>query len=108
MMRGTQSAPRSRMKILLAADGSEYTRKAAAYLANHLSMLKEKPEVFVHNVHPALPYASAIAAVGRKAVEKYQQEEAEKALEVASNEMKKVECRVSWSVGDAADELQKF
>lgn len=96
------------MKILLAADGSDFTRKAAAYLASHVSLLREKPQVFVHNVHPPIPYPGVVATVGKKSVEAYQREEAEKALEVARRELKSVPCKASFSVGDVAREIETF
>ena len=96
------------MKILLAADGSEYTRKAAAYLASHVSLLKEKPQVFVHNVHAPIPYPGVIATVGKKTVEAYQREEAENALEVARKELRSIPCKTSYSVGDIAREIETF
>ena len=96
------------MKILLAADGSDYTRKAAAHLVKLLAWFKEKPEVFVHTVRPPLPYPGAIAAIGKKAVEDYEREEAQKALEVATRELQGagVNAKVSFSVGDIASEIR--
>ena len=96
------------MKILLAADGSDYTRKAAAYLASHVSLLKDKPQVFIHTVHAPIPYPGVIATVGKKTVEAYQREEAEKALEVARKELKGVASKTSYSVGEVAREIETF
>jgi nucleotide-binding universal stress UspA family protein len=96
------------MKILLAADGSDFTRKAAIWLARHLALLKDKADVFVHTVHSPIPYPGAVAAAGKKAVESYQREDAQKALDAACNELKGVACKTSYSVGDVAKEIDAF
>lgn len=96
------------MRILLAADGSEYTKRAAKYLAQHISAFAQAPKVHVLNVHPPMPYAGA--GVPKKAVEAYQREECEKALAVATRELKKagIDYKASWVVGDVAEEIRSF
>ena len=98
------------MKILLAADGSDFTRKAAAYLARHLGWLKEAPEVFIHTVHPPLPYAAAAAAVGKKAVDEYYRDECQAALGPAVAELTRagVKFQTSYTVGEVAPEIRDF
>ena len=39
------------MKILIAADGSEFSATAARYVAAQAGLLKERPEVRVIHVH---------------------------------------------------------
>src|SRR5690349_21624615 len=96
------------MKILLAADGSEYTRKAAAHLVKHLRWFKEKPQVIVHTVRPPLPYPGAIGAIGKKTVDEYEREEAAKALEVATRELQAagIPIKTSFTVGEIASEIR--
>lgn len=43
------------MKILLAADGSEYTKKALAFLVNHENLLSSADELIVLNVQSPVP-----------------------------------------------------
>src|SRR5215212_9466512 len=43
------------MKILVAADGSKYTRAAIKYLTDHLDMFGQAPEVHLLHVRPPLP-----------------------------------------------------
>ena len=43
------------MKIVFAADGSSYTKKALAFLVTHESMAGPEDEIFVLNVQMAMP-----------------------------------------------------
>jgi nucleotide-binding universal stress UspA family protein len=67
------------VKILLAVDGSKYSRRAVDYLIRHRIAFGEKPDVHLVHVQPRLP-ARAAAALSRAAVERYYGEQAEKAL----------------------------
>ena len=62
------------MKILLAVDGSEYSKKMLAYLVTHEDLFTTAHDYHVFTAHPALP-ARARAIVGKDIVEKYYQEE---------------------------------
>jgi nucleotide-binding universal stress UspA family protein len=98
------------MKILLAADGSPYTRNAALHVAHHLEWFAKRPEVHVVHIRPPIPYASAEAAVGRAAIDKYEREESEVALAVAEKELiaAKIPYTSAWRVGDVATELAGY
>ena len=98
------------MKILLAVDGSEYSRRAANYVAKHASWLKEPPEVHLLYVHAPLPYPGAAKVVGKKAIESYEREESEAALAVAQKELaaSKMNAKSVWRVGDVVDEIAKY
>ena len=98
------------MNILLAADGSSYTQRAAKCIAAHVAELATPPKIFVLNVHPPIPYPGAIAAVGSKAVESYQREECEKALAVAAAELDKagVDYQLAWRVGEVVAEIDAY
>jgi nucleotide-binding universal stress UspA family protein len=104
------SPARVPMRILLAADGSEYTRKAARQLVKYTKFLAEAPEVHLLYVHAALPYKRAMAIVGKAAVEKYQREESEAALDVAEKELEKAGLGFTshWRVGDVAEQIAAF
>ena len=98
------------MKILLAADGSEFTRKAARFLAGHVAQFREAPEVFVHHVHAPFPFPGAMGALGKDTIEKYQREQCQGALAPATQELNPagIDATTSWSVGDAATEINAF
>jgi nucleotide-binding universal stress UspA family protein len=95
------------MKILLAADGSEYTRKAARELIKYAAALREAPGIFVHHVVPPIPYPGAAKVAGNKAIDDYHREMAESALAVAIDELARAGLKytTSWSVGDVAKEI---
>lgn len=93
------------MKILLAVDGSKFTKRSAKYLAQHTSMFRETPEVFALNVHPPLPYRGAAASVvGKKAVEEFYRDECTAALRVAGRELERagIKYEATWQVGEPA------
>ena len=71
------------MKILLAVDGSAFTKKMLAYLVTHESMLSPSNSYTLLTVQPQLP-ARARNVVGKEAVEAYQREESERVLGPAS------------------------
>lgn len=98
------------MKILLAADGSPYTRLAAQHLVRHAAWYAAPPEVHLLHVRPPIPYPRAEAVVGKAAVDTYHREESETALAVAENELRaaKVPFRSAWVVGDVAAEIDRY
>ncbi|QJR13913.1 universal stress protein [Usitatibacter palustris] len=98
------------MKILLAADGSEHTRRAAKHLVAHLHWFAEKPTVSLLNVHAPMPLNRAAAIVGKGAVDAYMREECLKALAVAESELAaaKVPYQSSWVSGEVAEEVARF
>lgn len=94
------------MNILLLADGSQYTKRAARYLADHVSQLAKAPVVHILNVHAPIPYGG----VPKKAVEQYQREECEKALKVAKRELDKTRMHyhAHWNVGQVEEVVADF
>jgi nucleotide-binding universal stress UspA family protein len=99
--------PVSSLNILLAADGSRFTARAARYLAAHLRDFTGVPAVHILHVHAPLPFAGASGVVGRAAIDRYHQEESEKAIAVAVKPLQKagIKCTTSWVVGDVAREV---
>ncbi len=65
------------MKILLAVDGSPYTKKMLAYLATHAELFGTNNQFTLLNVQMPLP-PRARAAVGAEVVKSYHDEEAAK------------------------------
>lgn len=96
------------MKILLAADGSEYTKKAAAYLVTHQAML-EGGELAILHVQPALP-PRVDGFVGKATVASYHEEEAGKVLAPLEEFIRRHEiaCSTHWVVGRPAQDIVKF
>lgn len=98
------------MRILLAADGSPFTRVAARHLASHLHWFAHAPEIHILHVHAPLPYPGAGAAIARDSVESFHREESEAALAVAEQVLLAggVPHRSSWRVGDAPERIAAY
>ncbi|MFM7024565.1 MAG: universal stress protein [Limnohabitans sp.] len=67
------------MKILLAVDGSAYTKKMLAYLATHQELLAPSNNFTLLTVQAQLP-AHARRVVGKEATDNYYRQESEKVL----------------------------
>ncbi len=96
------------MKILLAVDGSAYTKKMLAYLATH-ELFKSDNEYSVFTVQPALP-PRARAAVGKEIVDQYYEDEAEKVLAPVTKFLlrHKIDAKSSWKTGSAGESIAKL
>lgn len=96
------------MKILLAVDGSRYTKKMLAYLATH-ELFTQGTEFSVFTVQPLLP-PRARAALGKEIVDKYHAEEAEKVLAPVTKFLLRhgIDAKSSWKVGQAGESIAKF
>jgi nucleotide-binding universal stress UspA family protein len=68
------------MKILLAVDGSPYTKKMLAYLTTHEELIAGTHAYSVITVQPSLP-PRARAALGKETVDAYYAEESAKVLD---------------------------
>ena len=95
------------MKILIAADGSEFSATAARYVAAQAGLLRERPEVRILHVHAALPVTKSIS---KKSIDDYYREESLKALAVAEKELDKAKIpyKSTWCTGDAAEEISRY
>src|SRR5450830_1261255 len=71
------------MKILLAVDGSAYTKKMLAYLSTHEALVSGAVEYTALTVQAALP-PRARAALGKPIVDEYYADEAAKVLNPVS------------------------
>ena len=96
------------MKILLAVDGSAYTKKMLAYLTTHDSLFSADHSYTIFTAQPQLP-PRARAAVGKEIVDKYHTEEAEKIVAPVSKFLARhgIEAKSQWKVGPAGETLAK-
>jgi nucleotide-binding universal stress UspA family protein len=94
------------MKILLAADGSKFTKKALAFIAANENLCGPDDELFVLNVQPAVP-PRVKTMLGASAIKDYHQDEARKVLDPIESFLKrhKLAFRTAWLVGSASTEL---
>ena len=98
------------MKMMIAVDGSAYSRAAARYVARHVKLFAKAPDIHLVHVRPRLPYPGALSFAGKKAVDGYYRDESEAALAVAEAELRKAKLkyRSAWQVGDVAKELAAY
>ena len=96
------------MKILLAVDGSDYTKKMLAYLSTHAELLSPNNSYTLLTVQAQLP-PRARAAVGKEVVESYQREESEKVLGPVSKFLLRheVNAKTLAKVGHAGEIISK-
>lgn len=95
------------MKILLAADGSEYTKKALDFLVAHEELCGPGDELIVLNVQSPVP-PGVKGMVGADAVANYHGEEAAKVIDPIEAQLsgqQKIRYRCSWVVGSASEEI---
>jgi nucleotide-binding universal stress UspA family protein len=94
------------MKLLLAADGSKFTKKALAFLVTHEAFAGADGELVVLNVQTPVP-PRVKGMLGSAAVHDYHREEAEKVLAPIERFLKRhpMKVRTSWVVGSPAQEV---
>ena len=97
------------MKILLAADGSAYTKRMLAYLTTHPELFGLENGFTVLTVQPPLP-PHARSMVGKDVVQKYHAEEAEKVLAPVIKFLMRhnIDAKSSWKVGHVGETIAKF
>lgn len=94
------------MKVLLAADGSKFTKKALKFLTMNEGLLDADGELVVLHVQDAI--SSHIRnKLGLAEIEAYQRKQADKVLKPIQQFLDKhaVRYRCSWVVGSAANEI---
>ena len=96
------------MKILLAADGSKFTKKALAFLVTHETLAAADDEIAVIHVQSAVP-ARVKTMVGAAAVQQYHKEEAEKVLKPIEQFLKRHDLQFTtrWVVGSPPVDIVK-
>jgi nucleotide-binding universal stress UspA family protein len=94
------------MKILLAADGSPFTKKALAFLVTHEGLAGPNDELVVLHVQPPVP-PRVKTMVGAAAVADYHRQEADKVLEPINAFLANhsIPFRCSTVIGPPADEI---
>ena len=96
------------MKILLAADGSKYTKKALAFLVNHESLVNPNDGLFVLNVQLPVP-GRVTSMLGSAEVIAYHREESDKVLDPIKKFLDKhaLNYRCASVVGHPVEEILK-
>ena len=97
------------MKILLAVDGSTYTKKMSAYLATHESLLNKDNNFTVLTVHLPIP-SRARAAVGKDIVEDYYKDDAEKVLAPIDKFLARhgIQAKSVWKAGNVGETIATY
>jgi len=97
------------MKILLAVDGSKYTRKMLAYLSTHEELFSNRNEYVALNVQTELPLR-ARAAVGKEITKRYYQDEADRVLGSVLKflERHKLKTRGDWKTGADGETIARY
>jgi len=92
------------MKILVAVDGSSYTKRMLAYLAAHDEWLGDTHQYTVLHVVPAIPPRAA-AVLDKATLKSYYDDEAEKVLKTLRTFFNKQRLHADFvaKVGPAAD-----
>lgn len=94
------------MKVLLAVDGSKFTKKALAFLVTHETLMGPDAELVVLNVQPAVsPRVKTM--LGAATVRAWHQDEANKVLQPIERFLRRhgVQYRASWVVGTPATQI---
>lgn len=96
------------MNILLAVDGSAYTKKMLAYLATHEDLLGASHSYTVLTVQSPLP-TRARAALGKEVVDSYHAEEADKIMAPVVKYLGRhgVEAKRMYKVGPVGETIAK-
>jgi nucleotide-binding universal stress UspA family protein len=94
------------MRVLLAVDGSKFTKKALAFLVTHETLMGPDAELIVLNVQVAVP-PRVKTMVGAGTVHAYHRDEAQKVLEPIERFLKrhKIPFRASWVAGTPATQI---
>ena len=97
------------MKILLAVDGSTYTKKMLAYLTTHDELFGPRNEYTLLTVQPPLP-PRARAAVGKEVVDSYYAEETQKVMAPITEFLAhhNLAAHTEWKVGHVGETIASF
>jgi len=97
------------MKILLAVDGSDYTRKMLDYVCGNRQLFDPSHTFMLFNAQAPLP-PHARSAIGNAKVNEYHAEEAKKVLEPALAMLagQGLQAQSQWKVGPVGDTIAAF
>ncbi|HSV34014.1 MAG TPA: universal stress protein [Ramlibacter sp.] len=97
------------MKIMLAVDGSDYTRKMLDYVTHNSALFDASHEYMVFNAQPPLP-PHARSVIGSAAAQDYHLEEAQKVITpaVAALQAKGLRVTGEWRVGHPGEAIAQF
>jgi nucleotide-binding universal stress UspA family protein len=98
------------MNILLAADGSKFTSKAAEYVAEHPEWHQNGAHLHIFHVEPPVTSNRARAVLGSDVVDNYYKEESQAALAPAEKILreKNIPFHSSYVVGDIAERIRDY
>ena len=96
------------MKILLAVDGSAYTKKMLAYVVTHSELFAASNSFTLLTVQPKLP-SHASSVVGKEATDNYYREESERVLGPATQFLLRhgINAKTAAKVGHAGEAICK-
>ena len=97
------------MEILLAVDGSPYTKKMLAYLVTHDETFSTANEYTMFTaVHPLPPRARSV--LGKEMADNYHTEESERVLAPVAKFLLRhgIDAKGVWKVGPAGETIAKF
>lgn len=97
------------MRILLAVDGSEYTRKMLDYVCSNRTLFDASHQFVLFNAPPPVP-PHAKAMVGSATVQGFQEDEAQKVLKPAAETLRTAGLAVTseWKAGSAGDTIAAY
>ena len=97
------------MKILLALDGSKYTKKMLAYIITHPELFGVDNDFTAFTAHTPLP-PRACAAVGKDIADNYHALECEKVLAPVAKFLVRhnINAQSAWKVGMPGEAIAKF
>lgn len=97
------------MKILLAVDGSDYTRKMLDYVGSNTALFDAAHEYTVFTAPLGLP-PHAASVVGSANTHDYYQDEANKVLQPAVSALQSRGLKVTgeWKAGHAGENIARF
>jgi nucleotide-binding universal stress UspA family protein len=102
------------VKILFAVDGSDYTVKAAQYIATHFQGHQEALELHLLHARLPIPHGHALEQaerlLGGNVDDRYYKEEAEAALATAEQILRKhnIPFKSTYKVGDIAEAINDY
>jgi nucleotide-binding universal stress UspA family protein len=97
------------MKILLAVDGSKFTKKMVVYISTHPELFGTDNDYTAITAHPPLP-PRARAAVGKDIADHYHAQESEKILAPVCKFLARhnINAKSAWKVGPPGETIAKL